>query len=230
MRFALRVSGWLALAVMAISLSTGVAYAQDSADESTQATVEAAAEEAIAQESGAEETAGGPNPLAIDPDLAIWTLVVFLVMFAILKTFAWPQIAAAVDERERRIAATVADAESKLIDAKRVLAEHEAKLAATAGEVRAMLDEARRDAEVVKKRVEEEGRKAAAAEVDRAMTEIKRATDSAIQDLATRAANLAIDLGERVVRDQLHISPEHQARIVRDALAKLGTAADVIKN
>jgi F-type H+-transporting ATPase subunit b len=222
MRFASKVCVWFAVLTMAATLSARLASAQENATE----TVEAAAVAAAEEEAGE----SGPNPLAVDPDLAIWTLVVFLVMFAILKKFAWPQIAAAVDERERRIAATVADADARLADAKRILAEHEAKLAATAGEVRAMLDEARRDAEVVKKRVEEEGRKAAQVEVDRAMTEIKRATDSAIQDLATRAANLAIDLGERVVRDQLHISPEHQARIVRDALAKLGTAADAIKN
>lgn len=222
MRFASKVCVWLAVLAMAATLTARLASAQENATE----TVEAAAVAAAEEEAGE----SGPNPLAVDPDLAIWTLVVFLVMFAILKKFAWPQIAAAVDERERRIAATVADADARLADAKRILAEHEAKLAATAGEVRAMLDEARRDAEVVKKRVEEEGRKAAQVEVDRAMTEIKRATDSAIQDLATRAANLAIDLGERVVRDQLHISPEHQARIVRDALAKLGSAADAIKN
>lgn len=222
MRFASKVCVWLAVLAMAVTLSARLASAQENATE----TVEAAAVAAAEEEAGE----SGPNPLAVDPDLAIWTLVVFLVMFAILKKFAWPQIAAAVDERERRIAATVADADARLADAKRILAEHEAKLAATAGEVRAMLDEARRDAEVVKKRVEEEGRKAAQVEIDRATTEIKRATDAAIQDLATRAAHTAIDLGERVVRDQLHISPEHQARIVRDALAKLGTAADAIKN
>jgi F-type H+-transporting ATPase subunit b len=110
------------------------------------------------------------------------------------------------------------------------LAEHEAKLAATAGEVRAMLDEARRDAEVTKKRIEEEGRKAASDEVARAVREIDRAKDSALQDLAVTSANLAIELGQKVVRDQLHISPEHQARIVRDALAKLGSAADASNN
>jgi len=43
--------------------------------------------------------------------------------------------------------------------------------------------------------------------------------------LATRAANVAIELGEKVVRDQLQISPDHQARIVRDALEKLSAAA-----
>jgi F-type H+-transporting ATPase subunit b len=148
-----------------------------------------------------------------------------VILFAILGKFAWPQIAAAVDERERKISATIAAADAKLEEAKRVLADHEARLAATAGEVREMLDEARRDAETTKRRIEEDGRKAAAAEVERGRVEIDRAKDAALQDLAIRSAKLAIELGERVVRDQLQISPEHQQRIVRDALEKLSDAA-----
>lgn len=216
MQLALRVV--LCAVVLAAGLvSTSAVRAQDTAD-----TVKDAADVAMEEESGAVD---GPNPLAIDPDLAIWTLVVFLVMFGILKVFAWPQIAAAVDERERKIAATIAAADAKLEEAKRILSEHEARLAATAGEVKDMLDEARRDAEVTKKRIEEDGRKAAADEVARGRVEIDRAKDAALQDLAVRSANLAIELGERVVRDQLQISPDHQARIVRDALEKLSAAA-----
>ncbi len=183
------------------------------------------AREAAVAAAEEEEGGGGPNPLAVDPDLAIWTLVVFALLFAILAKFAWPQIAEAVDERERKISATIAAADEKLEEAKRVLADHQAKLAATAGEVREMLDEARRDADVTKRRIEEEGRKAAGEEIERAKVEIKRAKDSALQDLAVRSAKLAIELGERVVRDQLQISPEHQQRIVRDALEKLSDAA-----
>lgn len=216
MRLALRISACLVAICVVTLLSARMASAQDANH-----AVEAAAGAAVDAETGE----GGPNPLAIDPDLAIWTLVVFLVMFAILKTFAWPQIAAAVDERERKIAGTIDAANAKLEEAKRIFADHEAKLATAAGEVKEMLDEARRDAETVKKRIEEEGRKAAADEVARGRVEIKRAKDEALQELAVTSAKLAIELGERVVRDQLQISPEHQARIVRDALDKLAAAA-----
>jgi F-type H+-transporting ATPase subunit b len=212
----MRVFLWSAAVLLVATLWIGAARAQDVAAEAKQAAIEAAVEE---------EGGGGPNPLTVDPDLAIWTLVVFALLFAILRKFAWPQIAAAVDERERKIAATIAAADAKLEEAKRVLARHEAQLAATAGEVRAMLEEARRDAEVTRKRIEEDGRKAAGEEVARATTEIKRAKDGALQELAVTSANLAIELGQKVVRDKLQTSPEHQARIVREALDKLSAAA-----
>ncbi len=124
-----------------------------------------------------------------------------------------------LEERERKIAATVADANAKLEDAKKLYAEHEAKLAAAAGEVRALLEEARRDADHTKKSIEAEGQKAAKEELDRALREIRRARDAAVQDLAVSSANMAIDLAQKIIREKL--TPEKNNEIVRDAIAKL---------
>jgi F-type H+-transporting ATPase subunit b len=175
--------------------------------------------EAPAHAESAEEQHGDPNPLAVDPDLAIFTGVIFVALFLVLRIFAWPQISAALEERERKIAENIAAAEARHADAKRLLAEHEAKLAAAAGEVRALLDEARRDAEHTKKSIEAEGQKMAKEELDRALREIRRARDATVQDLAETSANMAIDLAQKVIREQL--SPEKNNQIVRDAVAKL---------
>jgi len=200
-----------ALFAVACCASTGLAQ------EDTQA--EAAEAE---HEVHAAEDAGGPNPLAVDPDLAVWTAVVFLLLFVILSYFAWPQIAAAVDERERRIADSIAAAEAKHEKAKQLLAEHEAKLAATAGEVRALLEEARRDAEHTRKSIAAKGDQDAKAALERAMREIDRAKDGAIHELAITSANVAIELARKVVREKL--SPDEQNKLVREALGKLTTA------
>src|SRR6185295_19655912 len=162
-----------------------------------------AAAHQAATEAEAAEHGGGPNPLSFRTDLAVWTLIVFILLFLVLKKFAWPQITEALEERERKIAATIADANAKLEDAKRVFAEHEAKLAAAAGEVRALLDEARRDAEHTKKSIEAEGQKAAKEELDRALREIRRARDASMQDLAVSSANMAIDLAQKIIREKL---------------------------
>ena len=53
---------------------------------------------------GADAHGGGnPNPLTVDPDLAIWTGVVFVVLLFVVGKFAWPAISAALEEREKRI-------------------------------------------------------------------------------------------------------------------------------
>jgi len=173
-------------------------------------------------EAAGEEKSADPNPLSIDPDLAIWTGAVFVGLFLVLRIFAWPQITGALDERERKITANIAAAQAQNDEAKRLLAEHEAKLAATAGEIREMLEQARRDAESTRKRIEEEGQKAAKDELNRAVREIGRARDAAVQELAVASANIAVDLARGVV--QSDISPDRQKQLVRDALSKLSTA------
>ena len=181
-----------------------------------------AADDHAADEHADATHSGEPNPLGIDLDLAVWTLVIFVVLFLVLRTFAWPQIVEALEERERKIADNIAAAEARHEDAKRLLAEHEAKLAAAAGEVRALLEEARRDADHTRKSIEAKGQQAAKDELARAIREIDRAKDSAIQELAVTSANVAIDLARKVVRDQL--TNEQQSQIVREALTKLSAA------
>jgi F-type H+-transporting ATPase subunit b len=204
-----------ALAIAAMAIVAGRPCCAAESDAKLKATAHTAAVEAEA----AEHESGDPNPLAFSKDLAIWTLVVFVVLFLVLKTFAWPQITEALEERERKIAATISDANAKLEDAKKLYAEHEAKLAATAGEVRALLDEARRDAEHTKKSIEAEGQKVAKEELDRALREIQRARDASVQDLAVSSANMAIDLAQKIIREKL--TPETNNQIVREAIAKL---------
>ena len=142
-----------------------------------------------------------------------------MLLFAFLSYFAWPQIAAAVDERERKIAADIAAAAEKNEDAKRLLVEYDAKLAAAAGEVRALLDEARRDAEHTKNSIVAEARKAAEGEKDRAVLEINRAKEGAIHDLAVACANVTVDLTKEVTGKELTADRNNQ--LVREALAKL---------
>jgi F-type H+-transporting ATPase subunit b len=203
------------LALLTFGSSSPSAIAQEQAEQGLQADAREAAKEAAH-----EEVEGhGPNPLAVDPDLAIWTAVVFLILFAILSVFAWPQIAAAVDERERRIVDNIKAAEGKHEEAKRLLAEHEAKLAATAGEIREMLEEARRDADHTRKKIEATGHQAAQDELTRALREIERAKDGAIQELAVASANVAIDLAGKVIQTQL--TAEKNNELIRDALSKL---------
>lgn len=160
-----------------------------------------------------------PNPLGIDLDLAVWTGVVFVLLFLVLKRFAWPQIVAALEERERRIAEHIAAAEALQEKAKQVLAEHEAKLASAAGEVRALLEEAKRDAEHTRRTIAAKGHQDAQEELQRALREIKRARDAAIQELAVASANAAVELARNVVSAQM--TPEQQSKLVRDALSKL---------
>jgi F-type H+-transporting ATPase subunit b len=175
---------------------------------------------------GEEHGAGNPNPLAFDPDLALFTLGVFILLFILLAKFAWPAISAALDEREQGIRNNITDALAKHEEAKQMLVQYEAKLASAANEVRALLDEARRDAEATKNQILVEAKAAADAERDRALRDVERAAEAAMKNIAETIANQAVDLAGKVVSRNL--TGDQHTQLVRDAMNVL--TADASKN
>jgi F-type H+-transporting ATPase subunit b len=172
---------------------------------------------------GEDHGGGNPNPLALDPDLALFTGLVFLLLFGLLAKFAWPAISSALDEREQSIRNNIAEALAKHEEAKQMLVQYEAKLASAANEVRALLDEARRDAETTKSQILVEAKAAADAERDRALRDVERAAEAAMKDIAETIANQAVDLAGKVVSRNL--TGEQHTQLVRDAMNVLASSA-----
>ena len=106
----------------------------------------------------------GTDPLAFDPDLAYFTLLVFVLLLAVLWKFAWGPILAGLEKREHAIAHEIADAKRQHEEANALVAQYEARLSAAGDEVRALLDEGRRDAEHARQAILTEAKSAAEAE------------------------------------------------------------------
>ncbi len=158
------------------------------------------------------------DPLSADPDLALFTLLVFVILLVVLGKFAWKPIIEALERREQGIANHISEAERNHNEAKDLLAQYEQKLALAANEVRELLDEARRDAEHTKQSILAEAKAGAEAERARALHDIESATDAALKTLAERSAELAIDLAGKILQTKL--SPEDHQRLIQEAMAK----------
>lgn len=151
-------------------------------------------------------------------DLAIFTFVVFLLLLGILYKFAWGPISAGLEKREHRIAEHIAAAERSHQEAKAMLAEYERKLAAAQDEVRAILDEARRDAEHTHQEILAKAKAEAAAEAARARHDVETARDQALKQLIETSANLAVDLAGQILKAKL--SPADHSKLISEAVAK----------
>src|SRR5258706_13232090 len=81
-----------------------------------------------------------------------WVWGIFLVLMAILWKFAWKPLLAAVEGREKRIADSLAKAEEGQKAAAEIAARQEAALAEAHPKAKAVLDEARAQAEDFRKR------------------------------------------------------------------------------
>jgi F-type H+-transporting ATPase subunit b len=211
------ISRWLAAAIFS-SLVLFVVTARVNAQGDEKLTTEAHTTGAATS-----TPVAAPNPLEFKTDLALWTFIIFIVLFLVLKKFAWKPISESLDRRERHIAENIAAAQRAQDDAKKMLADYERKLAGAADEVRAMLEEARRDAEGTKQQIVAEAKSAAHAEHERAMREIRTATDAAVEELSQRSADLAVALAGKIVSAKL--TGEERSRLVQESLSKFAASA-----
>ncbi len=157
-------------------------------------------------------------PLDFKRDLALWSLVVFLLFLMILKKFAWGPLSKGLDKRESRIRQDLADAETAREKSAQLLADHELKLSKVQDEVREILAEARRDADHTKQEIVTEAQKEAEKTKQRAVDDIERARDSALKDLFDAAAEQVIGATEQVLARSL--SDDDQNRLIDEALSQ----------
>lgn len=162
------------------------------------------------------------SPAEFRSDLAIWSFAVFLLLLGLLSAFAWKPICQALDKREQGIADMIAATQAANDDARRLLASYERRLAEASDEVRGMLEEARRDADVTRQSIVAEARKAAEDEKNRARHEIGLARDDALSQIAEKAGELAVEVAGKFLKEKL--GRDDQARLVRDSVASLSSA------
>ncbi len=155
-------------------------------------------------EAGGASDASALNPLASwRGDLAIWTAVVFLGLVFILGKFAFKPIAKALDDREQTMHDRVAAAEKANADAKALLEQYQQKLASSDQEVSQLIAKAKEDAEKMADSIVVKAKEMAENEHKRALKEIESATDSALQELATKSADLATSLAGKILKKDI---------------------------
>jgi F-type H+-transporting ATPase subunit b len=175
-----------------------------------------------AHESGAAHEHIGEKGVSKDPaevktDLGIWTFVVFLILAGTLYKFAWTPVSEGLERRESGIRENIAAAESARIKAEKMLAEHAQKLAKVQDEVHEILAEARRDAEHTKNEIVATAQKESDALRQRAVLDIGRARDEALDDLFAHMARCVEEATERVVGRSL-TGADHE-RLVEESLS-----------
>lgn len=168
---------------------------------------------------GADSEGVNPNPLTIDPDLAVFTAIIFLMLLAFLGKFAWKPIMEGLDKRESAIEQQIESANDNAAKAEATLRDYEAKLTAAADEVKSIVAEARRDAEVTRDKIVAEAQATAQRERERSIADIEVAKNLALDEVAKTGADLAVDLAGKIVHDELDRGKH--AQLISDALSKL---------
>jgi F-type H+-transporting ATPase subunit b len=167
---------------------------------------------------------GGENSIfAGDVGNMIWTLVIFLLVVLVLGKFAWGPILNTLQARESFIHEALATAKRDRDEAEARLREYEARLAQSRAEATAIVDEGRRDAIVVKQRIEEEAQAEADKRLERAKREIQIATETATKELYQLSARLATEMAGKLIGREL--TPQDHERLIAESLDGVNTSA-----
>lgn len=151
---------------------------------------------------------------------AVWTLLIFALLLVVLAKLVWPQVLKGLQHRERFIRESLTSAKNEREEAKRLLTEYQETLKKAQREASAIVDEGRRDAEEVKKRILGETKAEGDKMIARAKREIGMARDDAVKQLHDQTVLLATSIAGKIVRKELTAS-DHQA-LMDEALMELG--------
>jgi F-type H+-transporting ATPase subunit b len=158
-------------------------------------------------------------PMSWTRDLALFSLVTFVVYLTVLRVGAWEPLRAGLTERERRIRQDISDADSNRQKSEQLLKDYESRLVKAQEEVREIMVEARRDADRLKVEIATSAQKEADAIKQRAIAEIQRSKDQALTELfefvSTNVVNATIQVIGRTLTDNDH------ERLVKESLSQL---------
>jgi len=169
-----------------------------------------------------------PNIFNADIGNFVFTLIIFSVVVAVLGRFAWKPLLNVLNERERLVRDSLERARQERVEAEKRLAEYQAQLERARQEASAIVAEGRRDAEVVRRKLQEQARKEAEEMLARARREIQLAADSARKVLHDEVAELAVELAGRVLRRQLSAA-DHRA-LVAESLKEMQAGGETKLN
>ena len=154
---------------------------------------------------------------------AIWTIVIFVILLAILYPTAWKSVLAGLKKREERIRQDIAEAEASRKRAEDTLRQYNAQLASAENNVREMLAKATADGERLATTIRMQAQQEAEEIKERTNRDIDAARDAAVRQVREEAVNLATMMAEKVLRRNL--SADDQRRILGDSLEQMQTIA-----
>ena len=165
--------------------------------------------------------AQGSALMTPNPGLMVWTLVIFVALFLVLKRFAFPPILAAVEARERALEEAIEGAKRDREEAARILAQHRAELEGARAEAQRFIAEGRAAAEKMRTDMLAQTRVQQQELMDRALRDIEAERDRAIADLRREAIDLALAGASKVI--ERNLDDTSNRRLVETFLASLDT-------
>ncbi len=151
----------------------------------------------------------------LTPELGLlfWTLLAFLIVFFVLRKFAWRPILASLDQREKNIAGSLETAERVKREMAQLKSENEELMARAREERAVMLKEARDTKDRIVNEAKEQAKVEANKIILEAQQQINAQKMAAITDVKNEVGKLVVEVTEKVLRKQLAGKEAQEAHI-----------------
>jgi F-type H+-transporting ATPase subunit b len=162
---------------------------------------------------------GGSFLITPNVGLMVWTLVVFLISFFVLRKWVFPVIGSALDARANRINESIDAAEHTRQEADQLLADYRERLKDARGQADEIIARARTSAEAHERIASEETKVKRDQMMEQTRRDIEAETRRAIQEIRKEVADLTVLATEKVTRKTL--TEDDQRRLIEDAMSEL---------
>lgn len=165
------------------------------------------------------EGSGDMGPFKVEGGLTLWTWLVFITLFLVLKKFAWPAIVKSAEEREQGIQRQLDEAARLQAEAQRLAEENRRALAEAKSTAASLLADAKHQAERDRAAALEKTKAEQDELLARARREIALEREKAIAELRREAVDLSLAAAGRLIGERL--DSEADRKLVTGYLASL---------
>jgi F-type H+-transporting ATPase subunit b len=151
-----------------------------------------------------------PGLMDIRLNLMFWTLIIFGLLYFILRAKAFPAILGAVEKREKALQEAIDNAKRDREEAQRLLQEHQRQIEAARDDAQKLIAEGRAVSEKMRNDMIEQTRQEQQVMLERARREIETEKERAVAQLRREAVNLAIAGASKVIEQNLDNTKNRQ--------------------
>lgn len=164
-----------------------------------------------------------PSVLQLNPGEAVWNLIVFAVLLALLAKFVLPAVRDGLNAREQKLRGDLTAAEQAKADAEQAMEGYKSELADARKEAQAIVAEARTAAQQAanadKAKIEGEMQQMK----ENAKKDIAAAREQALADIYTQAATLSTSIAGKILRRE--INADDQQALVNESVEQFKSSA-----
>ena len=151
---------------------------------------------------------------------AVFQLVMFIILLALLKKFAWGPLMGIMKQREDHISNEIDEAEKSRSEAQKVLEEQRSLLKEARQEAQNLIENAKKQGDIQRDEIIKTARTESERIKESAKAEIEQQKENAVAAIREQVASLSVLIASKVIEKQL--DAKDQEKLINEYIKEAG--------